>query len=54
MGNSDLLEVAIRELEEESGIVGAELYSEELFDIDIHQIPFSVKKNEPQHYHFDV
>lgn len=53
-GNSDLLAVAIRELEEESGIVGAELYSEELFDIDIHQIPFSVKKNEPQHYHFDV
>lgn len=51
-GNSDLLSVAKKELEEESGIIDFHVYSEDIFDLEIHQIP--QRKNEPEHLHFDV
>ena len=43
--------VAYREAVEESGLQVAHI-SEEIFDIDIHEIPAS--RGDPAHYHFDV
>lgn len=51
-GQTDILAVAIKEAQEESGILGIEPMSIEIFDIDIHTIPASSK--EPEHEHFDV
>ena len=51
-GDSDLLAVAIREAQEESGIQAIEPVITEIFDLDIHPIPARI--NEPQHDHLDV
>lgn len=51
-GDTDLLAVAIKEAQEESGIEGIVAMSPEIFDIDIHAIPANSK--EPAHEHFDV
>ncbi len=51
-GDTDLLAVAIKEAQEESGIMGIEPVSPEIFDIDIHSIPANTK--EAAHEHFDV
>jgi 8-oxo-dGTP pyrophosphatase MutT (NUDIX family) len=51
-GDSDLLAVAVKEAQEESGILGIEPMSCEIFDIDIHAIPANSK--EQAHEHFDV
>lgn len=51
-GDTDLLAVAIKEAQEESGILGIEPMSPEVFDIDIHAIPANSK--EQGHEHFDV
>ncbi len=51
-GDPDLLNVAIREAQEESGIQAIEPVSTEIFDLDIHPIP--ARLNEPAHDHFDV
>lgn len=51
-GNGDLLAVAIREAQEESGITHIEPVSSEIFDIDIHIFP--AKSGEPEHLHYDV
>lgn len=51
-GDSNVLEVALREAREESGIKLIETISERIFDIDIHQIP--ARGDEPEHYHYDV
>lgn len=51
-GNPDSLDVALREAEEESGITKVSPISEEIFSIDVHEIPG--RKNEPKHLHFDV
>ena len=51
-GNSDVLDVAIKEAQEESGIMAIEPLSESIFDIDIHVIP--ANKKEQEHYHYDV
>jgi len=51
-GDTDLLAVAIKEAQEESGILGIEPISTEIFDIDIHEIPANTK--EAAHEHFDV
>lgn len=51
-GDSDLLEVAIKEAQEESGIMDIEPITTQIFDIDIHTIP--AKGMEPKHEHFDV
>ena len=51
-GNSDLLAVAVREAQEESGIMAIEPVQTSIFDIDIHDIP--AHHQEPSHQHFDV
>ncbi|OGB97767.1 hypothetical protein A3F06_03035 [candidate division TM6 bacterium RIFCSPHIGHO2_12_FULL_36_22] len=51
-GNSDVLAVAIKEAQEESGIMGIEPISMEIFDIDIHCIP--ANSREKEHDHYDV
>jgi 8-oxo-dGTP pyrophosphatase MutT (NUDIX family) len=50
-GHSDVLEVALKEAREESGIDQISTVSSELFDIDIHEIPAT--KDEPAHLHYD-
>lgn len=51
-GDGNLLGVAIKEAEEESGIQGIKALDEQIFDIDVHLIP--ERKGEPMHEHFDV
>lgn len=51
-GNPNVLEVAIKEAQEESGIKNIIPISNEIFDIDIHLIPANSKEKE--HYHYDV
>ena len=53
-GNPDTLEVALREAEEESGILNIKAVTTGIFDIDIHLIPENTTKGEPAHYHYDV
>ncbi len=50
-GQSDVLAVAMREAEEESGLGKIEPVSDSLFDIDIHMIP--ARGNEAEHFHYD-
>ena len=47
-------EAAVRETLEEVGISNLISLSPDIFDIDIHRIPASEKKNEPEHWHADV
>ncbi|MDP1974627.1 MAG: NUDIX hydrolase [Alphaproteobacteria bacterium] len=51
-GNPDVLAVAIKEAQEESGIMEIIPISTKIFDIDIHTFPGSEK--DPEHYHYDV
>src|SRR5579871_4499535 len=51
-GNPDVLSVALKEAQEESGIQAIEPLSLSIFDIDIHAIP--AIKTEPAHYHYDI
>lgn len=51
-GECDIAAVAMREAEEESGLLGVELMSSEIYDIDIHPIP--ARGEEPAHLHYDV
>lgn len=51
-GDSDVLNVAIKEAQEESGIQSIAPLSDAIFDIDIHLIP--ANKREEEHYHYDV
>ncbi|HLC07057.1 MAG TPA: NUDIX hydrolase [Candidatus Babeliales bacterium] len=51
-GNTDPLAVATKEAQEESGIMGVQPVSCDIFDIDIHLIPEN--KKEKAHYHYDV
>lgn len=51
-GDTNLLRVALREAEEESGIAGIRPLSSDIFDIDIHVIP--ARPGEPEHRHYDV
>ena len=51
-GDHDVLRAALKEAREESGIYDWEIVSGEVFDIDIHLIP--ARKNEPEHFHYDV
>ena len=50
--NSDVLAVAIKEAQEESGIEHIEPVKTGIYDIDIHLIP--AKGNIKAHYHYDV
>ena len=51
-GHHDVLDAALREAREESGIEGIKPLSGDIFDIDVHPIP--ARKDEPAHYHYDV
>jgi 8-oxo-dGTP pyrophosphatase MutT (NUDIX family) len=51
-GDGDVIRVALKEAGEETGIDDWRLISKEIFDIDIHVIPG--RKDEPEHYHYDV
>jgi 8-oxo-dGTP pyrophosphatase MutT (NUDIX family) len=51
-GNSNVFNVAIKEAQEESGIMKIEPVTKSIFDIDIHLIP--ANKKEKEHYHYDV
>lgn len=51
-GNSDVLAVAIKEAQEESGIDHIVPVSPAIFDIDIHRIP--ARPGEPEHDHYDI
>lgn len=51
-GNPDVLSVALKEAQEESGITKILPVSEDIFDIDIHLIPENSR--EKAHYHYDV
>jgi 8-oxo-dGTP pyrophosphatase MutT (NUDIX family) len=51
-GDFDLLQVACKEAQEESGIQGIQPVMPTVFDIDIHTIP--ARGTEPEHEHFDV
>lgn len=50
-GDSDLARVALREAQEETGVVGLSIEGE-IFDIDRHHIP--ARASEPDHWHYDV
>lgn len=50
-GEPDTLAVALREAEEESGLV-VRAIDDAIFDLDVHPIP--ARRHEPAHYHFDV
>lgn len=53
-GDSDCINVARREISEEAGIFDCELISNKIFDVDVQKIDFSAKKNEPEHFHYDI
>ena len=53
-GETDVLQAALREVIEESGIQDVEPVSSQIFDVDVHSIPENPLKAEPCHKHFDV
>lgn len=50
-GDPDVRAVAKKEALEETGL-DVELYSEDIFDVDVHVIP--ARKSEPGHKHYDI
>jgi len=50
-GETDVRAAATREVAEETGLAQTQLL-EDLFDIDVHQIP--ARKGEPAHLHYDL
>ena len=50
-GDTDLARVALREAEEESGLVGISV-EHDIFDLDRHRIP--ARGTDPEHWHYDV
>lgn len=51
-GDSDVLNVAMKEALEETGLSDIQMISSNIFDIDIHDIP--ERKGVPAHLHYDV
>ena len=51
-GDPDVLLVAKKEVEEETGVKDPKLLSEGIFDVDIHLIPANAK--DPAHDHYDI
>jgi 8-oxo-dGTP pyrophosphatase MutT (NUDIX family) len=51
-GDEDVIRVASREAEEETGLTGIALASDGIFDIDIHTIPG--RGDMPEHLHYDI
>lgn len=50
-GDVDLARVALREAQEETGVIGLRVEAE-IFDLDRHRIP--ARGDEPEHWHYDV
>jgi len=50
-GEENILNVALREAEEETGLTKLEP-KQNIFDVDIHLIP--ARKDFPEHYHYDI
>ena len=53
-GCPDTWEVALREAIEETGMKDIDFAMLDIFDIDVHPIPENLKKNEPEHLHYDI
>ena len=53
-GEEDILSVAIRETMEESGITAIKPVTSTIVDLDIHPIPANPKRDEPDHFHYDI
>lgn len=51
-GQSNVLDVSLREAQEESGIHAIEPVSGGIFDVDVHLIP--ERPGEPAHFHYDI
>ena len=51
-GDCDILRVALKEAQEESGIDGIEAVSADIFDLDVHPIP--ARGDAPAHLHHDI
>lgn len=51
-GDENVLQVALREAEEETGLSEFKLLGDGLFDIDIHTIP--ARPDFPEHQHYDI
>lgn len=51
-GDENVLRVALREAEEETGVKEYKILSEGIFDLDIHPIPN--RKDFPEHLHYDI
>ncbi|HOX83234.1 MAG TPA: NUDIX hydrolase [Chryseolinea sp.] len=51
-GDENVLRVALREAEEETGVKNYEILKEGIFDLDIHPIPN--RKDFPEHLHYDI
>ena len=51
-GDENVLQVTLRELEEETGLKKVKQLIPGIFDLDIHPIP--AKKGFPDHFHYDV
>jgi 8-oxo-dGTP pyrophosphatase MutT (NUDIX family) len=51
-GDPDVLHVAEKEVEEETGASNLKLAKEGIFDVDVHLIPANSK--DPAHYHYDI
>lgn len=50
--DADIHAAALREVHEESGLVGT--ITSGIYDVDINPIPHNEKKNEPAHKHYDI
>lgn len=53
-GNANILEVALREAQEESGLEAFDVLVHGIFDIDVHVIPTRPERGEPEHLHYDI
>lgn len=51
-GETDVMKVALREAQEESGVDDVIALQEGIFDVDVHTVP--AFRSEPAHFHFDV
>ena len=51
-GEEDVLNVALRESDEETGVKNFNVLQKTIFDLDIHTIP--ARKDFPQHEHYDI
>lgn len=51
-GSENVIEAAMREAKEESGLAKIRLYNNDIFDVDIHTIP--LYKGIAEHQHYDI